>query len=240
MAATSEFTASLGLQHSEIVQLMHPEDSGTTPDVPWIVVTLDAEKSQDRFSYQNLGSSNLPHWAWVPIGLFKEVLHIDGVNRVKTSMDKLSRTNSYVFGEPAPAEAMISDLVNTTRQSVLLDTTPTDFSDGALVFYQDGRNTFMGKVTNQADDTLVLQDYAPNDNLYTLAPAVEKTADLHLAPTVEKITSRRPTGETQGSSDWRPTAIDINQHTASLDYCAADKQGFSRGVHSIRPALAWH
>ena len=174
MAATSEFTASLGLQHSEIVQLMHPEDSGTTPDVPWIVVTLDAEKSQDRFSYQNLGSSNLPHWAWVPIGLFKEVLHIDGVNKVKTSMDKLSRTNSYVFGEPAPAEAMISDLVSTTRQSVLLDTTPTDFSDGDLVFYQDGRNTFMGKVTNQADDTLVLQDYAPNDNLYTWLPLWKK------------------------------------------------------------------
>ena len=87
--AAIKFAASLGLQCNKIVQLMHPEDSNYKPDVPWVVVTVDAEQSQDRFSYQDVSSADLPHWAWMSNELAVDELQMSDGYRVETSTNYL-------------------------------------------------------------------------------------------------------------------------------------------------------
>ena len=122
--AASEFTESLGLQPTMVWQLMHPEDSGITPDVPWIVVTINSKQSQDRFSYQDLSSINLPHWAWVPMDLAGELLQMADSNRVKTSIEHL------IICESDEAESAEMG----TKNSPLLDDLTIDDPDLEIVW----------------------------------------------------------------------------------------------------------
>ena len=78
-----------------------------------------------------------------------------------------------------------------TRPQLRLPT-PADFSVGTLIFYQDGTNIFMGKVTNQTGDTLELQDYAPNDNVRTWLPLWIKSPADEQNPLVRR--KEAPTG----------------------------------------------